>query len=78
MSLVVCFCSCIPLYNFNYVYTYVMASQKSFVDRFVICFISVLELLLTITDVRCLELSKASNLEMLIALTYLSGGKQFC
>lgn len=55
-----------------------MASQKSFVDRFVICFISVLELLLTITDVRCLELSKASNLEMLIALTYLSGGKQFC
>jgi len=27
--------SCIPLYNFNYVYTYVMASQKSFVDSFV-------------------------------------------
>lgn len=52
------FCSCIPLYNFNYVYSYVMASQKSFVDRFVSCFISVLELILTIIIVRCLELSK--------------------
>uniref|UniRef100_A0A7I4FRT6 Uncharacterized protein n=1 Tax=Physcomitrium patens TaxID=3218 RepID=A0A7I4FRT6_PHYPA len=27
--------SCIPLYNFDYVYNYVMASQKSFVDSFV-------------------------------------------
>jgi hypothetical protein len=26
-------CSCIPLYNFDYVYNYVMTSQKSFVDR---------------------------------------------
>lgn len=52
------FCSCIPLYNFNYVYTYVMASQilKSFVDRFVVCFISVLELVLTIIVVQCLKL----------------------
>lgn len=27
--------SCIPLYNFDYVYNYVMTSQKSFVDSFV-------------------------------------------
>jgi hypothetical protein len=26
--------SCIPLYNFKYVYDYVMSSQKSFVDRY--------------------------------------------
>jgi hypothetical protein len=25
--------SCIPLYNFGYVYNYVMSSHKSFVDR---------------------------------------------
>lgn len=26
-------CSCVPLYNFNYVYNYVMGSPRSFVDR---------------------------------------------
>ena len=25
--------SCIPLYNFDYIYNYVMSSRKSFVDR---------------------------------------------
>jgi hypothetical protein len=27
--------SCVPLYNFSYIYTYLMASTKSFVDSFV-------------------------------------------
>lgn len=29
-------CSCIPLYNFRYVYDYVLYSQKSFVDRYML------------------------------------------
>ena len=27
-------CSCAPLYNFTYIYGYIMASPKSFVDRY--------------------------------------------
>jgi hypothetical protein len=34
------FCSCVPLYNFSYIYTYLMASPKSFV--LIICSISII------------------------------------
>lgn len=34
-SFLLCSFSCIPLYNFSYVYDYIMSSSTSFVDRWV-------------------------------------------
>lgn len=29
-------CSCVPLYNFSYIYKYIMSSPRSFVDRYLL------------------------------------------